>query len=172
MIRIVTSIRNQHRRIAAIVEGLDEEQLNTPVLPSGWTVGGMLVHLRGSTQFWCRRVLLGDDIALDDFEDGQPFVLDDRPYTAREIALVYLEDVERALDAVAGVAPDGALAWWPEGLWGSWRLDSAHDVVLHLLVETSTHAGHLDTARELLDGATFDYAAGTVSHPTSHPTSD
>lgn len=48
---------------------------------------------------------------------------------------------------------------------GGWRLDSLFEVVQHVLVETACHAGHLDAARELLDGRTWDYAAGRLAEP-------
>jgi hypothetical protein len=38
-------------------------------------------------------------------------------------------------------------------------------VLLHLLVETSTHAGHLDIVRELIDGRTWEYPEGRLSKP-------
>jgi hypothetical protein len=34
------------------------------------------------------------------------------------------------------------------------ELDDVREVVLHLIEETARHAGHLDIARELLDGST------------------
>jgi hypothetical protein len=37
-------------------------------------------------------------------------------------------------------------------LFGDWRLDNLGDVLMHVIGETATHAGHLDAARELIDG--------------------
>jgi hypothetical protein len=34
------------------------------------------------------------------------------------------------------------------------EIHTVRDVVLHLVEETARHAGHLDIARELLDGTT------------------
>lgn len=36
-----------------------------------------------------------------------------------------------------------------------WRLPDLRAVVLHVITETACHAGHLDAARELLDGRTL-----------------
>jgi hypothetical protein len=56
-------------------------------------------------------------------------------------------------DAVAALlSADEAPKYWPQELFGDWRLDSVREVLLHVLVETATHAGHLDAARELIDG--------------------
>ena len=42
----------------------------------------------------------------------------------------------------------------PETWWHDAGLDFPHlrTIVVHVLVETSVHAGHLDAVRELLDG--------------------
>jgi hypothetical protein len=31
-------------------------------------------------------------------------------------------------------------------------MDDLHEIILHVMVETACHAGHLDAVRELLDG--------------------
>jgi Protein of unknown function (DUF664) len=40
----------------------------------------------------------------------------------------------------------------PGSLAGDWRLDDLRQIILHMITETACHAGHLDAARELLDG--------------------
>ena len=44
-----------------------------------------------------------------------------------------------------------ALPWWPD-FFGDWRLDKLREIILHTMTETAMHAGHLDAARELIDG--------------------
>lgn len=58
-------------------------------------------------------------------------------------------------------------ARWPEpsslceddhagtGHFEQWRLRDVREVILHVITETATHAGHRDAARELLDGRTW-----------------
>ena len=55
-------------------------------------------------------------------------------------------------DAVsAASSPDADVAWWP--FPGSeWTLHHLREVLLHVITETACHAGHLDAARELIDG--------------------
>ena len=43
---------------------------------------------------------------------------------------------------------------WAEH-FGSWRLPDLRAILLHVIVETACHAGHLDAARELIDGNTW-----------------
>ena len=36
--------------------------------------------------------------------------------------------------------------------FGDWRMDDLREIAMHVVTETACHAGHLDTARELVDG--------------------
>ena len=47
---------------------------------------------------------------------------------------------------------DAAPQWWPEDLFGAWRVQSLREVIVHVMTETTCHAGHLDIVRELIDG--------------------
>lgn len=51
----------QYQRDSAlrVVERLPEEAWQTPVVPSGWTVAGMLWHLGGVEHHWLQRVVTG-----------------------------------------------------------------------------------------------------------------
>jgi hypothetical protein len=37
-------------------------------------------------------------------------------------------------------------------IFGDWRLHDLREILLHVITETACHAGHLDAARELIDG--------------------
>ncbi|MEU3555740.1 mycothiol transferase [Streptomyces fragilis] len=63
----------------------------------------------------------------------------------------YRREVDLANAAVAADA-DTPLAWWPHHLFGEPHLHTVRDVLLHVITETACHAGHLDSARELIDG--------------------
>ena len=52
-------------------------------------------------------------------------------------------------------------------MFGDSRMDNLHEVVMHVLIETTCHAGHLDAARELIDGRTWDYEHGRLSETSS-----
>jgi len=161
-------IQGQHRRILAIVDGLDDERLRAAPLPSGWTTLGMLLHLTEGVRFWCLEVMLGqprDRPAAGTGQDSPegPF-LAPADVLAAEVIDRFRTTTREALDAVRPLDLTTPPAWWPEGEWGGWRLTTLNEVLLHLLVETACHAGHLDAARELLDGGTYDYATGRIVH--------
>lgn len=64
----------------------------------------------------------------------------------------YRREVELADEVIAVTAADAPLAWWPHDLFGEPHLHTLRDVLLHVITETACHAGHLDAARELIDG--------------------
>jgi len=68
---------------------------------------------------------------------------------------LYRQQIELANAIITTTPLDAAPAWWPEELFGDWRLDNLREVILHVLTETAVHAGHLDAARELIDGRTW-----------------
>ncbi len=156
---VLAALAAQQRRVLGIVDGLDEAQLRRAVLPSDWTVVGMLAHLASSTRFWLREVMLDEgphEVVEDDF------VVD--PATPpHEVVQAYADICGSTAVTIADLALHTIPAWWPEALWGGWRLGTLHEVLLHLIVETACHAGHLDAARELIDGGTWDFATGRVS---------
>jgi hypothetical protein len=61
-------------------------------------------------------------------------------------------EIERSDRLLAGFDLDEPPTETPEELPG--EIQTVRDVVLHVIEEVARHAGHLDIARELLDGAT------------------
>ncbi|MGI8887390.1 MAG: DUF664 domain-containing protein [Nocardioidaceae bacterium] len=114
----------------------------------------------GHDRFWFARVmsddhtgqLVRDDFAVDPARSIESF-LDD-----------YLQEIHAAASIVESLPLETPPQWWPEGMFGDWRLNTLHDVLLHVIVETACHAGHLDAARELVDGRTWDYASGRLTN--------
>jgi hypothetical protein len=72
--------------------------------------------------------------------------------SADQVLDLYRREIARADEVIAATSLDQAPAWWPEDVFGSWRLHSLREIVVHVITETATHAGHLDAVRELIDG--------------------
>lgn len=87
--------------------------------------------------------------SLDDIDDAWQ-VAPDVPHT--EVLDRYRAEAALADTAVAAADADTPLAWWPHHLFGEPHLHTVRDVLLHVITETACHAGHLDAARELIDG--------------------
>lgn len=67
----------------------------------------------------------------------------------------YRQQIELSNELLATIDLDAAPGWWPVELFSGWRFDTVREVLLHVLTETATHAGHLDAARELIVGRTW-----------------
>ncbi|GGY94626.1 DinB family protein [Streptomyces nitrosporeus] len=136
-----------------ILEGLDEEALRRPVLPSGWTCLGLVHHLAlDDEKFWFRAVAAGEESAIEEILGaGENAWQPDPGKTAEEIFALYRREGELADAFLSGADLDAAPAWWPD-FFGDWRYGTLREVVLHVITETATHAGHLDAVRELIDG--------------------
>lgn len=140
-------LNGQRRHVLGILEGLSEVDLRRPLLPSGWSCLGLVRHLALDVErFWFHAVVAGHgQVGVGDAWDiGQA--------SAADILALYRCECELADPIIAGCTLDAAPKWWPDELFGSWRLDSVRDVMLHVIAETACHAGHLDAARELIDG--------------------
>jgi hypothetical protein len=146
----------QRACVLSIVEGLAEEAWHRSVVPSGWTPAGMVQHLGDAERHWFQRVVTGTETELP-WDEGRPaydpeaaFICD-RP--AAQVIGYYRQQCARS-DAVLAITPLSAA---PKGRHGDPAMDEPADVrwiVLHMIEETACHAGHLDIARELLDGRT------------------
>jgi hypothetical protein len=146
-------LADQRNHVLGILEGLPEADLQRPVLPSHWTCAGLVHHLTIDVErFWFRAVV-ADEPMRDDEPDNAWQV--PAGLTATAVLDGYRREVERADAIIAATALDSPPAWWPEELFGDWRLPDLREILLHVIAETACHAGHLDAARELIDGRQF-----------------
>jgi hypothetical protein len=141
------------RHVLGQLEGLSDEQLRRPVLPSGWSCLGLVRHLTLSDErYWFEVVVAGEPLDFwPEGENGDWVVGPDE--SADEVLAAYRSAIERSDEIVAERGLDQPPAqpedWWAEA---GVQFPDVRAVVLHVVVETATHAGHLDAVRELLDG--------------------
>jgi hypothetical protein len=148
---LLGALRAQREHVLEAVEGLPDEALRRPVLPSGWTCLGLVQHLTLDVErFWFRAVAAGETVDLES-GDGAWRVAADTPADA--VLGAYRAEAQLS-DAVITSAPDLAAgpAWWPVEIFADLPVRDLRGTILHVLTETACHAGHLDAARELLDG--------------------
>jgi uncharacterized damage-inducible protein DinB len=155
-------LQRQRDAVLKTVGGLPEDAWQTPVVPSGWTVAGMLYHLAGAEYHWFQHVTVGGaEESPSDDEEGEEEEYD--PHAAftcdlpsADIIAAYRDQCKRS-DQVLAVTPLSAA---PRGLEfhpdpeETAQITTVRGIVLHLIEETATHSGHLEIARELLDGKT------------------
>lgn len=142
----------QRKHVLGILEGLSEEDLRRPVLPSRWTCLGLVQHLAlDDERFWFRAVVAGEQFVIDRIAEGGDAWQAPLEIPAKDILDLYEEEIERSNAIIADTSLDDPPAWWPD-FFPNFRLDNLRDVLLHVIAETACHAGHADAARELIDG--------------------
>ena len=141
----------QRASVLAIIDGLDVEALTTATLPSGWTPLGVVEHLGDAEWHWFQEVAVGSTEPVPrPVDDHAPLTT---PRSPAVVFAYYRAQCERS-NAVLASTP---LSTPPRGHHPAPLGDEITDlrrIVLHMIEETARHAGHLDVARELLDGKT------------------
>jgi hypothetical protein len=142
------------RVIARKLEDLDHAQASSRVLEAtDLTVGGVVKHLALVEDFWFQKKLLGVRLPepwaaapLDEDPDW-PFrsAADD---TVGELLALYADACGRSRSAAAGFATLDAVAAAPSFGKGPVNL---RWIFVHMIDETSRHAGHLDLLRDAID---------------------
>lgn len=150
--RLLASLRNQREHVIGILEGLDDEVARRAVAPSAWNVLGLVQHLtRDDERFWFSAVVAGDQRAIEStLTEGDAWQVGPEQ-TLAGILEAYLAETERSTAVLANADLDAPPRWWPEEIFPDWRMEDVRQIVLHVITETATHAGHLDLVRELID---------------------
>lgn len=150
---LLSYLNAQREHVFGILEGLDEEALRRPVLPSGWMCLGLGNHLALDVeQFWFRAVVAGEQAVIDGLAEIDNAWLVGADVPAEAVFDLYRQEIDLANAIISSTPLDAAPAWWPAELFGDFRLHSLREIILHTMTETAGHTGHLDAARELIDG--------------------
>lgn len=143
LLRFLNKMRNA---VVATTDGLTDEQLRTPGVPSGTNLIGIIQHLTGVERHWFQLVFLGEGVECNKSMDVPAGV------TRAEVVDAYREACARS-DEIVHACPDlstlSAIANPGED-----EQDALRRIVAHMIEETGRHAGHADILRELIDGAT------------------
>src|SRR4051812_6519284 len=135
---LLSSLTGQRDHVLGILEGLPEEALRRPVLPSGWTCLGLVRHLALDVErFWFRAVIAGEQVDLES-GDGAWQVAPDVP--AKAVFDAYRQETKLADAIIAGTALDAGPAWWPEEVFPGLPSQNLRETILHVITETACHA--------------------------------
>jgi len=136
------------------VRDLTDEQAGQRTTASELCLGGLIKHVATTEERWMRFAVGGAE-AMDseplDWAGGF------RMFPGETLAglLATYEQVARRTDELVSTLPDLDVSHaLPEAPWSEpnarW---SVRRVLLHIIAETSQHAGHADIIRETLDGS-------------------
>ncbi|CAL9561231.1 hypothetical protein SUDANB95_04598 [Actinosynnema sp. ALI-1.44] len=133
------------------VQGITEEQARATPTVSALSLGGLIKHVRDVEESWVRFAVGGAELmesVAGDWENGHRLLPEE---SLAEALAAYEETARKTEEIVAGLDLDSThplpeAPWFPKESW------TARRVLLHLIAETSQHAGHADIIRETLDG--------------------
>ena len=160
-------LRNAREAVMWKIEGLPEYDIRRPLTPTGTNLLGLVKHLAVGEAWYFGRVFGRP------FEPHLPWWDDDQPEGADLWATAWesradILDTYRAASAHADATireldldSSGHVPWWSQ------PDVTLHSILVHVLAETSRHAGHADILREQLDGS-----AGMRPDNSNLPTHD
>ncbi|HUC22748.1 MAG TPA: DinB family protein [Streptosporangiaceae bacterium] len=138
---------------------LTDEQAASRATVSELCIGGLIKHVAAVERQWVRFIAEGpsamggwdDEASMQAWVDGFRMVpgetlsglLEDYAAAARQT-----DELVASLPDLDAAQPLPEAPWYEPG--ASW---SARRVLLHVIAETSQHAGHADIIRESIDGA-------------------
>ncbi len=94
--------------VLGILEGLSEEDLRRPILPSHWTCAGLVHHLAIDVErFWFRAVVAGEPMRDDEPDNAWQIPAG---ATATAVLAAYRREIELADAIIAATSLDSAPA--------------------------------------------------------------
>lgn len=167
---LLSALRTHRHFLRFTARGLTDEQAAQRTTASELSVGGLIKHVAHTEQNWLEFARRGPQALAGTPESGQSASPDAGvapdayaahassfrmlPGETLQKLLDFYAEVAAATDELISVVPDLDLShplppapWFEPG--ARW---SIRQVLLHILAETSQHAGHADIIRESLDG--------------------
>jgi uncharacterized damage-inducible protein DinB len=148
-------LQDQRQIVLTIVDGLSEDHWHTSIVPTGWTPAGMLEHLAGAEWHWFQGVVAGEQPALpgDTDDEQEPYDFATVVFTTDASSAEVIEFYKNQCAESDSVLGSVSMSDPPRGTHGHGHEPATvREIVVHMIEETARHAGHLDIARELLDG--------------------
>ena len=145
---LLSSLAWTRSHVLEAIEDLPDEALKRAHVASGWTPLDLVRHLTIDVErYWFRAVMAAEPSAVA-FAAGESSGWRlGTPEAYADVVAAYREEAAYSDGIIAALPPDAAPRW-DGGAGGRTDLTA---VILHVLVDTATHAGHLDIIREGID---------------------
>jgi hypothetical protein len=150
---LLESLARHRHFLRYAVRGLTDEQAASHPTASALCLGGIIKHVAGTEAAWMGFAVGGASTMAN---DPEAWANEHRMLPGETLAglLDKYEDVARRTDDLVGTLDLDASHPLPQAPWfepgASW---SVRRVLLHIIAETSQHAGHADIIRETIDGS-------------------
>lgn len=140
---------------------LTTEQASTRSTASELTIGGLMKHVTGVGRGWVDFMVTGKDSETKNFTDYTEEEWQEMRNefellpgeTLESVLATYSAEGERTEEIVRSLPSFDVAHELPKAPWFTEETWSARRVLMHIIMETSQHAGHADIIREALDGA-------------------
>ncbi|MEV6227332.1 DinB family protein [Saccharopolyspora shandongensis] len=173
---LLTELATARSALINTTRGLSDEQAGVRPTASALCLGGLIKHVAAMEEQWMRFALDGPSAMRFDLPAGVTWA-DLAAGTAREIpqwaidnqngfrmlpgetlagVIERYEQVAARSEEIIAAVPDlSATHPLPEAPWNEpGAVHSVRRVLVHVIAETTQHAGHADILRETLDGQT------------------
>ena len=151
-------LRNARGVLLWKLEGLSDYDIRRPMTPTGTNLLGLVKHCAGMESGYFGQVVGRpfpgeDDLDWHDDDDAE---LSGHMYATEAESREQVTDFYRRVWAHSDATIDelpltarGSVPWWPEER----SHPTVHTLLVHVITETTRHAGHADIIRESIDGA-------------------
>lgn len=151
---LIDSLHALNQAVLVKLDGVGEYDLRRPMTPTGTNLLGLVKHL-ASVQAGYFGDVFGQPwpetltwMGPDAEPNADMFAESDE--SLEWVRDFYVRSWEHAATTFDLVGPEdtGTVSWWPPER----RHPTLNTVLLHMIVETARHAGHMDILREAVDG--------------------
>lgn len=149
----ILGVLDTHRDgLRRALDGLTAADAASRPTASALCVGGIVRHVAHGEEMWTDFIVSGEKVDdLDRYAESFRMGPDD---TVAGLLDHYAATARRTDEVVAALPSLDVAHELPDAPWYPERTFTARQVLLHLIAETSRHAGHADILRETLDGRT------------------
>ncbi len=148
--QILATLETHRHGLRHTLDGLSDADAVTRPTVSALSLGGILQHVTYAKEMWIDFLVSGEKV--DDMDRYAASFEVTPGQTVTGLLDRYAAVTRRTGEVVAALPTLDVTHPLPDAPWYPEREFSARQVLLHLIAETSQHAGHADILRETLDG--------------------
>ena len=147
MVALRATLDSQRRHVLAALDGLSDDQMTAPVLPSGSSCAGLIKHLALADEHYWLQVSSAVNHSMDSSLRSRAPTGPSTMARRQQPSCPVPRRDRRGGQSVGWSRPSDPPSQ-RDPLWDEWGIDfpTVRSIMLHLIVETATHAGHLDAA--------------------------
>jgi len=158
---LLASLAHARHFLRFTARDLTTEQASQRTTVSALTIGGLIKHVAAVEKGWSEFLVVGAAYMEKDFTQWteEDFAERDKEFrlqpgeTLDEVLRLYDEVAARTDELVRTLPSLDVVHELPKAPWNTEQAWSIRRALLHIVAETTQHAGHADILREALDGA-------------------